>query len=39
MQDVQGNNSNYSVHFFHTSEMEAIFKTFLELFSQVIMVS
>lgn len=26
MQDVQGYNSNYSVHFFHTSEMEAIFK-------------
>lgn len=25
MQDAQGNNSNYSVHFFHTSEMEAFF--------------
>lgn len=25
MQDAQGNSSNYSVHFFHTSEMEAIF--------------
>lgn len=25
MQDVQGNNSNYSVHFFHTSETETIF--------------
>lgn len=31
MQEVQRNNNNYSVHFFRTNEMEAIFKNLFRI--------